>query len=123
MQFPVQMLFLLGGHNGTAWLDCMHVFVPSQKIITDLSQMPFSRGYGGAAVVDRSLYIVGGGDGSSWLKAAFRYNIDNQEWFQVNRALCTISVYHVSVASAQSPCTTLSFPALTRVPIPALTHR
>ncbi len=82
----LQDIFLLGGHNGGAWLDSMHLYTPAYRSISDVGKMPFARGYGGAAIIGRSIYIVGGGDGASWLQTAVRYDIDTKEWFQVCRA-------------------------------------
>jgi hypothetical protein len=76
-------MYLLGGHNAMGWLDSMLVYSPSGNRLTDAGQMPFARGYGGAAVIGRSIYIIGGGDGQSWLNTAARYDIDTKEWFQV----------------------------------------
>jgi hypothetical protein len=71
-----------------SWLDSMLVFSPSQNTVTEGGQMPFARGYGGAAVINRSIYIIGGGDGNTWLNSAARYDIDTHEWFQVRPCLC-----------------------------------
>lgn len=83
----VQDIYLLGGHNGGAWLDSMHQYTPAYRSISDVGKMPFARGYGGAAIIGRSIYIVGGGDGASWLQTAVRYDIDTKEWFQVCLAI------------------------------------
>lgn len=83
-------MYLLGGHNAIGWLDSMLLFDPSQNSVTDAGNMPFTCGYGGAAVIGRSIYIIGGGDGSSWLKRAARFDTDTKEWFQVSADACSI---------------------------------
>ena len=46
-------------------------------------RMRIARGYGGAAVVGRSVFVAGGGDGSSWLRSAERYDLSVQRWDSV----------------------------------------
>ncbi|CAL8468750.1 g8290 [Coccomyxa elongata] len=79
----IEDIYLLGGHDGTTWLDSMHLYTPAYRSIQSVCTMPFARGYGGAAVVGRSIYVVGGGDGASWLQTAMRYDIDTKDWFQI----------------------------------------
>ena len=75
-----QDILLLGGHNGAEWLDSMHLYTPGAGTIIDAGRMRVARGYGGAAMVGRSVYVAGGGDGSSWLRSAERYDLGTRRW-------------------------------------------
>jgi hypothetical protein len=86
-----QDILLLGGHNGAEWLDSMHLYTPGTGTIIDAGRMRVARGYGGAAVLGRSVYVAGGGDGSSWLRSAERYDLASRRWEAVRacvHALC-----------------------------------
>ena len=42
--------------------------------------MRIPRGYGGAAAVGRCMYVVGGGNGASWLRSVERYELSTGRW-------------------------------------------
>ncbi len=61
-------------HGGFRWL---------RGFAGRAGEMRDARGYGGAAAVGRSLYIVGGGNGAEWYNSVERYDLDAQRWDRV----------------------------------------
>lgn len=77
-------MWLLGGGTHGAWTSTMEVWAPQRRAaVTFQAAMPDARGYGGAAVIGRDVYNVGGGNGRNWYRSAHKYQIDTQEWFEV----------------------------------------
>ena len=61
----------------------MHLFHPELSEVQDYDQIPFSQGYGGCILLDRSIYVIGGGDGVNWNRTAYTFDLDSKHWFQV----------------------------------------
>ena len=82
-------MWLLGGCSPGAWMSTMEVWAPRRRAaVTFQAAMPGARSYGGAAVIGREVYNVGGGggDGQQWYRSAYKYQVDTQEWFEARPA-------------------------------------
>ncbi|KAK9829602.1 hypothetical protein WJX72_006822 [[Myrmecia] bisecta] len=78
-----QELYMVGGNDGTNWLNVMDIYTPAGGAWTSAQPMPAARGYGAAAAIGRNLYVMGGGNGESWLQSVMCYAIDEGRWFEV----------------------------------------
>lgn len=84
-----QVIYLIGGFNGTSWLSALDSFSPSKDTLTPLKQMGCARSYASAAALNDDIFVFGGGDGSSWYHTVECYNQRNDEWItcpHLNRA-------------------------------------
>lgn len=80
----MQEVLLFGGHDLENWLDTVDVFSPRQsRWRTKSRHMPFTYGYGAAAVLGSYVYLVGGGVGEQYSDKCIRYNVPREEWTPV----------------------------------------
>ena len=76
MIVPLQEVVLCGGNRMGDWLSSIDRYHPGRRQVASAGSMPSARGYGAAAAIGRSVYIMGGGNGSSWLQSTLRYDAD-----------------------------------------------
>ena len=69
-------LFIICGHDGADWLSSTDVFCPGGGgdggAWAQLAPQPCARSFAGAAVLDATLFAVGGGDGEEWYDSVLR---------------------------------------------------
>jgi len=70
-------LFIICGHDGADWLSSTDVFYPGDGggnggAWAQLAPQPCARSFAGAAVLDATLFAVGGGDGEEWYDSVLR---------------------------------------------------
>ena len=80
-----QELYLTGGNDGVRWLDAVEVYTPSRNEWVPAERMPLERGYGAAAAIGRQMFVMGGGNGSSWLRDCMMCNLETGAWLEVSR--------------------------------------
>ncbi|XP_064496805.1 kelch-like protein 10 [Pseudopipra pipra] len=74
-------IYVIGGFDGTDYLDIIKRFDPLQKTWQQVAPMHLRRCYISVTVVDNFIYAMGGFDGSIELNTAERYDPDtNQGW-------------------------------------------
>jgi len=69
--------FIIFGHDGADWLSSTDVFYPGDGggnggAWAQLAPQPCARSFAGAAVLDATLFAVGGGDGEEWYDSVLR---------------------------------------------------
>ncbi|KAK8941154.1 hypothetical protein KSP39_PZI010498 [Platanthera zijinensis] len=74
------IIYLIGGYNGSAWLSAFDSFSTSLDILTPLRPMSYARSYASAVELNGVIYALGGGDGSSWYDTVERYDQSNGKW-------------------------------------------
>ena len=79
----VQGILLQGGHDGHQWTTVMHLVYPGLSTVQEYDHVPFAQGYGGSVLLDRSIYLIGGGNGVAWNRTAYNFDLDSKDWFQV----------------------------------------
>lgn len=82
-----QELYLTGGNDGIRWLDAVEVYTPSRSQWVIAERMPLERGYGAAAAIGRQMFVMGGGNGSSWLRDCMMCNLETGAWLEVSPGL------------------------------------
>lgn len=70
----VPRLFIVGGHDSANWLDTVDVFSPGAEggRWAQLVPQGAPRSFAAAAVLDRMLYVSGGGNGEVWFDSVLR---------------------------------------------------
>lgn len=63
---PEHVIYLVGGYNGISWLTTLRSFSPSLDTLTSLKSMSCTHSYASAVRMDGNIYVLGGGDGTSW---------------------------------------------------------
>lgn len=61
-----QLVYLVGGNDGTSCLFSLDSYSPSADILKSLKPMCAVRSNATAVALNDSLYVFGGGNGSSW---------------------------------------------------------
>ncbi|KAL0912001.1 hypothetical protein M5K25_017942 [Dendrobium thyrsiflorum] len=74
------LIYLIGGYSGTAWLSALDSFSPSLDTLTPLKSMSYARSYASVVALNGVIYALGGGDGSSWYDTVERYDRRHDEW-------------------------------------------
>ncbi|KAI0498670.1 hypothetical protein KFK09_019560 [Dendrobium nobile] len=74
------LIYLIGGYSGTAWLSSLDSFSPSLDTLTPLKSMSYARSYASVVALNGVIYALGGGDGSSWYDTVERYDRRHDEW-------------------------------------------
>lgn len=74
------LIYLIGGYSGSAWLSAFDSFSPTLDILTPLKSMSCVRSYASAVELNGVIYALGGGDGSSWYDTVERYDQRHNEW-------------------------------------------
>ena len=59
-------IFVLGGHNGSAWLDSVTTHKPKSNKWGRMPLLDSPRSFAAADTWRDNVYILGGGDGSQW---------------------------------------------------------
>lgn len=65
-------LIVLGGHNGSAWLDNVMTHRPHTSHWGRLATLDSPRSFAAAETWRDNVYILGGGDGSQWFSSVLR---------------------------------------------------
>ena len=68
----VVQIIVLGGHDGTAWLENVTTHRPLTKHWGRLGHLDSPRSFAAAETWRDSVYIMGGGDGSQWFSSVLR---------------------------------------------------
>lgn len=61
-----KLIYLVGGNDGTSCLSSLESYSPSTDILKSLKPMSAVRSNATAIALNGSLYVLGGGNGSSW---------------------------------------------------------
>ncbi|KAI3858167.1 hypothetical protein MKX03_022486 [Papaver bracteatum] len=75
-----ELLFLIGGFDGTSWLSAMDCYSPSSDSMRSLRPMNLVRSYAAASALNGEIFVFGGGDGTSWYDTVESYNPQRNEW-------------------------------------------
>ncbi|KAK9699980.1 hypothetical protein RND81_08G208500 [Saponaria officinalis] len=74
-------IVLVGGFDGSAWLQDLVSYSPSEDLIQPLVQMSSVRPYSTAAELNGELFVLGGGvQGTSWCDTVESYNLRQHQW-------------------------------------------
>ena len=65
-------LIVLGGHNGSAWLENVTTHRPLTKHWGRLATLDSPRSFAAAETWRDNVFIMGGGDGSQWFNSVLR---------------------------------------------------
>ncbi|OAY62562.1 Kelch-like protein 12 [Ananas comosus] len=74
------VIYLIGGFNGSSLLSNLDSYSPAMDIITPLKAMLYPKSYASAVALSRKIYVIGGGDGLSWNKTVECYDPVYDEW-------------------------------------------
>lgn len=66
-------MLLLGGFNGSSWLQGLDLYIPSEDVIQALEPMSSIRTHTSAVKLKDSLYVLGGGCSTSWYDTGTTY--------------------------------------------------
>ena len=83
MYCVMQTLLIFGGNNSNVWLKNVDELKPSESSWTNRSLMPEARGYGAAAAIEGTVYLMGGGNGKKWYNTCLRFDVDDDTWYAV----------------------------------------
>lgn len=61
-----ELIFLVGGYDGSSWLSALDAYSPLQDVLTPLSPMNAVRSLASVAELNSELYVFGGGNGLLW---------------------------------------------------------
>ncbi|KAI3971339.1 hypothetical protein MKX01_008183 [Papaver californicum] len=75
-----ELVFLIGGFDGSSWLSAMDCYSPSRDSMRSLRSMNLVRSYAAASALNGEIYVFGGGDGTSWYDTVESYNLQRNEW-------------------------------------------
>ncbi|KAJ4772114.1 Kelch-like protein 12 [Rhynchospora pubera] len=73
------VIYLVGGNNGTKFLPDFDSFSPSLDVLTPLRSMSSPKSYVAVAALDGIIYVAGGYDGS-WFDTVECYDRTKDEW-------------------------------------------
>ncbi|XP_057524691.1 uncharacterized protein LOC130804316 [Amaranthus tricolor] len=73
-------MLLLGGFNGSSWLQDLDLYIPSEDVIQALEPMKSIRTHTSALKFKDSLYVLGGGYSTSWYDTVESYDLRKQQW-------------------------------------------
>ena len=94
-------IYVIGGYMYEAgWAngqrtDVVEVYDPTSNSWSTLASMPTARECD-AALIDDKIYVFGGYDGSSGLKAVEIYDIENDSWSKASDMPYDLSAYHLA---------------------------
>ncbi|PKU65207.1 uncharacterized protein LOC110101179 [Dendrobium catenatum] len=74
------VIYLIGGSNGSALLSALDSFSPSLDILTPLKSMSSARSYVSSVALNGDIYALGGGDENSWYNIVEHYSQKHDEW-------------------------------------------
>lgn len=74
------VIYLIGGFNGSSWLSSFDSFSPSLDIITSLKPMSYARSYASAVSLEGNIFVFGGRNGKSCSDTVEYYNRRDDEW-------------------------------------------
>ncbi|WOL14798.1 hypothetical protein Cni_G23579 [Canna indica] len=77
---PEQVIYLIGGYNGSCWLSAFDSFSPFSDELMHINSMSAARSYTAAAALDGNIFVMGGGDGNSWYSSVECYSQTKKEW-------------------------------------------
>ena len=66
-------MLLIGGFNGSSWLQDLDLYIPSEDVIQALEPMKSIRTHTSALKFKDSLYVLGGGYSTSWYDTGITY--------------------------------------------------
>jgi len=81
-------IYLLGGHDGCSWLGTLDAYLPETNNVRCIAEVPTTRSYAAATILDGSIYIFGGGNGILWHNSGMQYNPFNISIFPMFLIIC-----------------------------------
>ncbi|KAK9683674.1 hypothetical protein RND81_10G158100 [Saponaria officinalis] len=75
-----QSVLLVGGCDGSSWLQNLDCCCPFEDVMRPLVQMKSVRSYASAVKLDGELYVLGGEYDSSWYDTVEAYNLKKNQW-------------------------------------------
>ncbi|MCL7038615.1 hypothetical protein MKW94_022220 [Papaver nudicaule] len=75
-----ELVFLIGGFDGTSWLSDLDCYSPSTDSVKSLRPMSLVRSYAAASALNGEIYVFGGGDGTLWYNTVESYSPQRSEW-------------------------------------------
>ncbi|KAM7526543.1 hypothetical protein LguiA_016445 [Lonicera macranthoides] len=75
-----ELIFLVGGYDGSSWLSALDAYSPLQDVLTPLSPMNAVRSFASVAELNSELYVFGGGNGLLWYDTVESYDPANNHW-------------------------------------------
>ncbi|KAL9231464.1 hypothetical protein vseg_006691 [Gypsophila vaccaria] len=74
-------IVLVGGFDGSLWLQDLVSYLPSEDLIRPLAQMNSVRPYSSAVELNGELFVLGGGgQGTPWYDTVESYNLRQHKW-------------------------------------------
>lgn len=70
--YATLQLIVLGGHNGSAWLENVTTHRPLTKHWGRLATLDGARSFAAAETWRDHVFIMGGGDGTQWFNSVLR---------------------------------------------------
>ena len=71
--YGVLQMCVLGGHNGSAWLESVTTHKPHAKNWGHLPDLDGPRSFAAADTWNNNVFVMGGGDGTQWFNSVLRY--------------------------------------------------
>ena len=78
----VVQMCVLGGHNGSAWLETVTTHRPHVKGWGRLPNLDGPRSFAAADTWNRNVFVMGGGDGNVWFNSVLRYDPSKHTHFE-----------------------------------------
>ncbi|KAH9617271.1 hypothetical protein KSS87_011307 [Heliosperma pusillum] len=75
-----QSILLVGGFDGSSWLQNIDCYCPFEDVMRPLAHMKTVRSYSSAVKRDGNLYVLGGECDSSWYDTVESYNLQSLQW-------------------------------------------
>lgn len=80
--FVMVQMCVLGGHNGSAWLETVTTHRPHVKGWGRLPNLDGPRSFAAADTWNRNVFVMGGGDGNVWFNSVLRYDPSKHTHFE-----------------------------------------
>ncbi|XP_076913529.1 uncharacterized protein LOC143572193 isoform X2 [Bidens hawaiensis] len=74
------LIYLVGGYDGTSWFSSLDAYSPSNNNIKSLKPMNVAQCYTPVSVLNGELYVFGGSTGGEWFDTVESYNPVVNEW-------------------------------------------
>lgn len=107
----VLQMCVLGGHNGSAWLETVTTHKPQGKKWGRLPDLDGPRSFAAADSWNKNIFIMGGGDGTRWFNSALRYAASKHKCLCSERlvnlrgsASASVAVQGVGIVAEQLFC-------------------
>ncbi|TVT98852.1 hypothetical protein EJB05_14304, partial [Eragrostis curvula] len=74
------VIYLVGGFDGSSFLPSLDSFSPSLDILTPLKPMTVGKSYASTVALGGKIFVLGGGDGACWFDTVDCYDRRSDDW-------------------------------------------